>query len=685
MKAFTKRALAVALSALMILGIFAVMSTAAFAQEDTIEGGLILHCWCWNFNNIKKNIPQIAEAGYSAVQTSPINAVFEGEDGGMQLYGDGKWYYQYQPTNYTIGNYQLGTEEEFKAMCEEAHKYGVKVIVDVVANHTTAESNKSEISNALMFIEGGLHHNYDGSKDRDSRKSVTQWYDGLWDANTQNPKYQQIILNFLKTAVADGADGFRYDTAKHIELPDDDPEYASEFWPTVLDNGSEFQYGEVLQGANSNQQKATRFADYAKIMHVTASSYGYTIRKYLDDISGRVSGAVAVGINGLKNPGSESVTDDRLVTWVESHDTYANGGAIDPGKSSYWITQEQINRGWAIITARGDTTSLFFSRPKGSTSTFSMSRTNSVVWGDNKIGEDGDGNYFSKDVVEFNKFHNLMKGETTEMYNLARNKAFVQINRGSKGVAFINNSPSADMEISVETALPEGTYTNHLDDTKFVSKGGILTGKLEPGKMAAIYNSDGYYSPEIPEDTTEPVTETTEPVTETETETVTATETTEPVTETQTATDTTTAEPTESTTVAPTTTSPATAAPSTSKTDDSSKTVVPAKKTVLKKNPAVIKAVKSKKLKAKALKKKKATAKLVTVTNAKGEVKIAKVKKGTSKKLYKKIKVSKNGKITFKKGKYKKGTYKLKLSVTLKGNSEYLSASVNKTVKIKIK
>ena len=46
---------------------------------------------------------------------------------------------QYQPINYKIGNYQLGTRDEFIEMCNEAHKYGVKVIVDVVINHMTSK------------------------------------------------------------------------------------------------------------------------------------------------------------------------------------------------------------------------------------------------------------------------------------------------------------------------------------------------------------------------------------------------------------------------------------------------------------------------------------------------------------------------------------------------------------------
>ncbi|MBQ2124637.1 MAG: hypothetical protein II196_02475 [Spirochaetales bacterium] len=36
--------------------------------------------------------------------------------------GTGKWYYHYQPTDWKIGNYQLGTRDDFISMCKKALK-----------------------------------------------------------------------------------------------------------------------------------------------------------------------------------------------------------------------------------------------------------------------------------------------------------------------------------------------------------------------------------------------------------------------------------------------------------------------------------------------------------------------------------------------------------------------------------
>ena len=47
------------------------VSSVPNIQEKT-EDGVILHAFNWSYNSIKANLPQIAAAGYSTVQTSPV-------------------------------------------------------------------------------------------------------------------------------------------------------------------------------------------------------------------------------------------------------------------------------------------------------------------------------------------------------------------------------------------------------------------------------------------------------------------------------------------------------------------------------------------------------------------------------------------------------------------------------------
>lgn len=490
MKTLFKKSLSAVLSAIMVFSAFTVFNaniSAATTQTvqsestaknqnpygltENISDGAILHAWCWSFNTIKENLQNIAEAGYTSVQTSPINKCIVGDNGGMQLMGNGKWYYHYQPTLYTIGNYQLGTLEEFKAMCAEAETYGIKIIVDVVANHCSSDYNS--ISSEIKNIAGGAFHENFGIGNYNNRYECTQGtLLSLCDLNTQNPNIQQMILSYLKECVAAGADGFRYDAAKHIELPDEEPDkgkdFASDFWPVVLDNGAEFQYGEILQDTNS------RTAAYSEYMSVTASWYGDVLRKAV--AGGNLNAAT------LSDYRSDGAPTEKLVTWVESHDNYTGDGSWSQ------LDSQDIRQAWAVISARGDTTPLFFNRPDGSSTT--------DQWGKNQIGVTGDDNYCHPEVTAVNQFRNAMVGLPNELSNPTGDDSVLMIERGSAGAVIINASDK-DLTLDFATNVADGKYTDEATGAPVTVSGGKMSGTVKAGAVAVIYNSELVKQPTV--------------------------------------------------------------------------------------------------------------------------------------------------------------------------------------------
>lgn len=96
--------------------------------------------------------------------------------------------------------------------------------------------------------------------------------------------------------------------------------------------------------------------------------------------------------------------------------------------------------------------------------------------------------------------------------------------------------------------------------------------------------------------------------------------------------------------------------------------------------------VSNKTVKAKKLKKKAVIIKAIKVKNAKGKVTYSKYKNGSTVMTYKRLTVNKKtGKITIKKNYYPKGTFKIRVKITAKGNKNYKSKSVVKTIRIKVK
>ena len=137
---------------------FLLLSVNVSAQNrPKVQDATIIQCWCWSFKTIEENIPAIAEAGFTAIQTSPANTCLVGDYGGLDLLGadlTGKWYYHYQPTDWKIGNYQLGTRDDFISMCKKAEEFGISVIVDVLPNHTTPRIK--ELAPEFVEAVGGM-------------------------------------------------------------------------------------------------------------------------------------------------------------------------------------------------------------------------------------------------------------------------------------------------------------------------------------------------------------------------------------------------------------------------------------------------------------------------------------------------------------------------------------------------
>lgn len=485
-------------------GTSAVVAENEFVNENglatDISNGAILHTWCWSFDTITEKMQDIAAAGFSAIQCSPIMECREGGGGRLTLQN---WYYHYQATDYTIGNYQLGTKEEFEKMCDTAHSYGIKVIVDTVINHMTSSTNS--IAEYLrdpdpeQFPNGFLREPRNTNWSENNRYDETQAeLSGLRELYTQDEAVQQYIKAFLTECVEAGADGFRFDAAKLIELPDDEPytdsdgvvhDFASDFWPTVLDNGAVFQYGEVLQ-EGGNDATSSRLSAYQKYLNATTSSlYGWALR---DEIISKKNVSVDLvedwrvntpqkDHNGnvwkdhVSEPGDEDYVDEqRLVTWVESHDSYCND-------ASYQVLDEQeVILGWAILAARDGGTPLFFSRPMNSSAT--------NMWGDNVLGAEGSGMYKDPQVVAVNFFRNEMGDAPEYLSNPDGNTSVLMIERGTKGCVLINTSEEDVVLDGVPVqSMDDGIYPDQVSGDTFTVENGKIYGTVPAERVAVAY------------------------------------------------------------------------------------------------------------------------------------------------------------------------------------------------------
>ena len=455
-----------------------------YGLPKDMKDGATLHAFEWSFKTIMENIPDIAKAGYTSIQTEPIVKIKDNRKlgtGNWYL----NWYYVYQPTDMSIGNYVVGSEDEFKEMCKLAHQYGLRIIVDSVSNHFTSDFDVIE----GKWKNKAYYHEDKQISDYNNREDCTQHkLSGLWDLNTQDDTVTQGMADLLKQTVADGADGFRYDAAKHIELSDEVfGGKQSHYWNTILQNGAQYQYGEVLEDAN------VREVDYADLFNkssvggggITDSSYGHEVRN-----------AVQFKNLGASHFTSHSkVTEDKSVNWVESHDNFANGEANIPQE----LSDEWIKYGWAGVTAQKNGMSLFFDRPYKDGGTYGTGGVGTYGNGsgpfteNSKLGDAGSDLWKDPEVVAVNHFRNAMVGKASNVSNCGDdNCLMVERYAGSAaqdGMVVANANASDKNLAGTSTKLANGTYTDEVTGSTITVSGGKVTSGTVKGQSIAAFSN----------------------------------------------------------------------------------------------------------------------------------------------------------------------------------------------------
>lgn len=444
-------------------------SETDYGLADNCKDGNILQCFNWTLSQIKEELPNIAKAGFTSVQTSPL----------QRHNGGSTWYWLYQPTGFSVGN-ELGSYEDLKALCTEADRYGIKIIVDVVANHLAGSNSgvwanniDNDLKNASYF------HNQGACSDYDNRFDLTHKNIGMPDLNSENTYVQSKVSSLIGSLKSAGVDGIRWDAAKHISLPSEN----CSFFQNVIDPDL-YNYGEILggpAGKNAGTANDSLIQEYARYFSVTDDTYSaMMISASRDKESDKSTGYWT----------TKGVSSDRVVYWGESHDTYSNTDGWTKN-----LDQSVVDRAYAILAARANSQTLYLSRP------FEKN------YGSIFAGRKGSTHFTSKEIAAVNHFHNAMIG-TEENFYATKGNFVISRERG----AVIVSTNKSDVDISVKNTngmVPSGIYTDEVTGAAFTVTQTTIKGHLGSAGIAVIYGD-----PE-PLETTAPETQApTSPVTE---------------------------------------------------------------------------------------------------------------------------------------------------------------------------
>lgn len=448
-------------------------ASADSTLRDKVGDGVMLHAFNWSYNTIKENLPAIAAAGYTTVQTSPVQQPKDYSTSGDVT---GQWWKLYQPISFHIAEESwLGTKDDLKSLCDEADKYGIKIICDIVSNHiaNADEARPDTVSNQVKKYEPEFYkkrktytRTYKGDANDSSVQAVVQGHVSKCpDLVTNDTAVQGYIINLLKECIDCGVDGFRFDAAKHIET-EDDGEYASDYWKNITTSASSYYtqktgddlyiYGEILNNCGADRS----YSSYTKYINVTDNRTGDAV------LYNVTRGKASTATNAKYKSG---VAASNAVLWAESHDTYEGSSGSSGFSNTADVSDENVVKAWAIVASRKDSTALFFARP------------GTALMGNIST----DSTYKSTAVSEINKFHNLFVGQSEK---LGSSGDIAYVARGTSGIV-LSNCKGTNASVSISgTGLADGKYTDTVSGAEFTVANGVLTGSIGNTGVAVVYN-----------------------------------------------------------------------------------------------------------------------------------------------------------------------------------------------------
>ena len=263
-----------------------------------------------DFNGITAKLDYLQDLGITALWLMPIHP--------------SPSYHGYDVTDYYAVNPEYGTMDDFKNLLAEAHKRDMRIIIDLVINHTSSQhpwfvdahaSLESEYRNYYLWADSpgagnwhqGQHGYYYGF-----------FWDGMPDLNYTNPTVTAAMYKINDYWLNEvGVDGFRIDAVKHLIEQDGKLEntpathsWLKDYYKTYEEsNPKSYTIGEVY-GAGSSVIKQYTGTELDHIFNFEMAS----------GIMGSVRGGANSGIVSAMKFALMDMPDFNYATFLTNHD-----------------------------------------------------------------------------------------------------------------------------------------------------------------------------------------------------------------------------------------------------------------------------------------------------------------------------------------------------------------------------
>lgn len=292
-----------------------------------------------DFNGVTEKLDYLQGLGVKGIWLMPINP--------------SPSYHGYDVTDYSAVNPDYGTMEDFKRLLDEAHKRDIKVIIDLVLNHTSGQHPwfQSALTPDSDYYDWYVWSETDpGTPGAWGQKvwypaSNGQYYhatfwneDGMPDLNYNTPAVREESEKIASYWLEDvGVDGFRLDAARYM-----------------------VEEGNIPADSKSNHKFWEQWGTYVRSLDPQAFTVGevatsnFTVKKYVNtnaELDSAFNFDLALVIPSAANTGDAKYLKSRIISTLQAFPEQDNANFLTNHDQNRVMSQLMGDEGKAKVAA----------------------------------------------------------------------------------------------------------------------------------------------------------------------------------------------------------------------------------------------------------------------------------------------------------------------------------------------
>lgn len=354
-------------------------------------------------------------------------------------------YHKYDTTDYYEIDPKFGTMEDLKELIELCHSRGVKLILDLVINHTAKNNSWFQAFSKAHQENDTTSQYYDfytwstektGGITWYGISGTSKYYEGNFSSempelNYDNEAVRQAMVDVAKYYLDMGIDGFRFDAAKYIYYGDN--QRSADFWEW---------YMAQLRAINPEIYTVAEVwdSDSATFPYFTSTNcFNFTMAM----AEGRIASAAKGGnvnsfcsyVDSYLNNIHEQNENAMMVTFIANHDTdRAAGFLTTAGGYAYMAANLSILLPGSTFIYYGEEIGMLGSRGGNNTD---ANRRLAMLWGDGDTVKDPTGSNYKAAQANGTVADQLPNGDS--LYN--HYKKLIAIRKANPEIAYGSFTP----------------------------------------------------------------------------------------------------------------------------------------------------------------------------------------------------------------------------------------------------